>query len=265
MAARDAPARTGHRRPETHRVASGTRLGMLAVPVLVVSLALAGCRAGEPVIDPGDGGNYSVRLNPADFVATIDNPWLPFTPGSRWAYNAGGGERNEVVVTNQTRTVMGITATVVRDTETRDGAVVEDTFDWYAQDRSGNVWYLGEATRAARDGELSSAGSWEAGVNGAMPGIIMKADPRVGDAYRQEFYRGHAEDMGKVVRTGASESVPFGSLDGLLVTQDWTPLEPGVVEEKFYAKGIGLVLETTVRGGSDRNELVSYQPGPKPG
>ena len=249
----------------THRAAAGTGRVRLAVPVLVVTLALAGCGAGEPVIDPGDGGNYSVRLDPADFVATIDNPWLPFTPGSRWVYQAGEGERNEVVVTDQTRTVMGIRATVVRDTETHDGALVEDTFDWYAQDRSGNVWYLGEATRAVRNGELSSAGSWEAGVDGALPGIIMKADPRVGDAYRQEYYRGHAEDMGKVVRTGASASVPFRSPEGLLVTQDWTPLEPKVVEEKFYARGIGLVLETTVRGGSDRNELVSYQPGQKPG
>jgi hypothetical protein len=236
----------------------------LALPVLVAILVLTGC-GGEPVIDPGDGGNYSVRLDPADFVTTIDNPWLPFTPGSRWVYQAGEGERNEVVVTDQTRTVMGIRATVVRDTETRDGALVEDTFDWYAQDRGGNVWYLGEATRAVRNVELSPAGSWEAGVDGALPGIIMKADPRVGDAYRQEYYRGHAEDMGKVVRTGASASVPFRSLGGLLVTQDWTPLEPEVVEEKFYARGIGLVLEATVRGGSERNELVSYQPGQKPG
>jgi hypothetical protein len=265
MVARSAPARTGYARLDTPRAASGIGLVMLMVPVLVVSLALAGCGAGEPVIDPGDGGNYSVRLDPADFVATIDNPWLPFTPGSRWVYEAGGGARNEVVVTDQTRTVMGITATVVRDTETRNGALVEATFDWYAQDRSGNVWYLGEDTRAAKNGQLSPAGSWEAGVDGALPGIIMKADPRPGDAYRQEFYRGHAEDMGKVVRTGASASVPFGSLDGLLVTQDWTPLEPKVVEEKFYAKGIGLVLEATVRGGSGRNELVSYQPGQKPG
>jgi hypothetical protein len=245
--------------------AAAARPLRLALPLLAAGLALAGCGGGEPVIDPGDGGNYSVRLDPADFVATIDNPWLPFIRGSRWAYQAGGGERNEVVVTDQTRTVMGIRATVVRDTETRNGALVEDTFDWYAQDRSGNVWYLGEATRAVRNGELSPAGSWEAGVDGALPGIIMKADPRVGDAYRQEFYRGQAEDMGKVVRTGASESVPFRSLEGLLVTQDWTPLEPEVVEEKFYARGIGLVLETTVRGGSDRNELVSYQPGQKPG
>jgi hypothetical protein len=242
--------------------ASRTLPVRLAVSVLV--LVLAGCGAGEPVIDPGDGGNYSVRLDPADFVATIDNPWLPFIPGSRWTYQAGRGERNEVVVTDQTRTIMGIRATVVRDTETRNGALVEDTFDWYAQDRSGNVWYLGEATTAVRS-EPSSAGSWEAGVDGALPGIIMKADPRVGDAYRQEFYPGHAEDMGEVVRTGASESVPFRSLDGLLVTRDWTPLEPEVVEEKFYARGIGLVLERTVRGGSDRNELVGYQPGRKPG
>jgi hypothetical protein len=227
-----------------------------------LALVLAGCGgSGNPVIDPGDGGNYSVRVDPADFVATIDNRWLPFTPGSRWVYQAAGGQRNEVLVTHQTRKVMGITATVVRDTETRDGAVVEATYDWYAQDRDGNVWYLGEDTKAVKNGQLSPAGSWEAGVNGALPGIVMKADPRPGDAYRQEFYRGQAEDMGKVVRIGASETVPFRSLDGLLVTQDWTPLEPKVVEEKFYAKGIGLVLETTVRGGSGRNELISYQPG----
>jgi hypothetical protein len=234
----------------------------MTLAVLLLGLVLTGCNSSrEPVIDPGDGGNYSVSLDPADFVSTIDNPWLPFTPGSRWVYEAGGGERNEVVVTDQTRAILGITATVVRDTETHGGQIVEDTFDWFAQDRDGNVWYLGEDTRAVRSGGMSSSGSWEAGVNGALPGIIMKADPQVGDAYRQEFYRGQAEDMGKVVRTGASETVPFRSFDGLVVTQDWTPLEPEVVEEKFYAKGVGLVLETTVRGGSSRNQLVSYQPG----
>ena len=231
------------------------------VVVLLLGLVLGGCTRTETVIDPGDGGRYSVRLDPSRFVATIDNPWLPFTPGSRWVYEAGGGERNEVTVTRQTRRVMGITATVVRDVETRDGEPVEETADWYAQDRDGNVWYLGEDTRAFRDGEWSPAGSWEAGLDGALPGIIMKADPRVGDAYRQEYYRGEAEDMGKVVRAGAAEKVPFRSFDGLLVTQDWTPLEPEVVEEKYYAKGVGLVLETTIRGGSDRNQLVSYQAG----
>src|SRR5688500_13943900 len=117
--------------------------------VLVVMLVLAGCGdLGRPVIDPGDGGHYSVALTPADFVATIDNRWLPFTPGSRWVYETGdGGERIEVVVTGRTRQVMGITATVVRETETRHGALVEDTLDWYAQDRDGNLWYLGEDTK----------------------------------------------------------------------------------------------------------------------
>jgi hypothetical protein len=228
---------------------------------LMLGLALVGCTQTEAVIDPGDGGDYSVQVDPSRFVATIDNPWLPFTPGSRWVYEAGGGERNEVVVTGQTRRIMGITATVVRDVETRNGELVEETSDWYAQDRDGNVWYLGEDTRAFRNGEPSPAGSWEAGVDGALPGIIMQADPQVGDAYRQEFYRGEAEDMGKVVRLGASQTVPFRPFDGLLVTQDWTPLEPEVVEEKYYAKGVGLVLETTVKGGSDRNELVSYRSG----
>jgi hypothetical protein len=217
--------------------------------VLLLGLALVGCTQTEAVIDPGDGGDYSVQVDPSRFVTTIDNPWLPFTPGSRWVY------------TGQTRKIMGITATVVRDVETRNGELVEETSDWFAQDRDGNVWYLGEDTRAFRNGEPSPAGSWEAGVDGALPGIIMQADPQVGDAYRQEFYRGQAEDMGKVVRLGASQTVPFRSFDGLLVTRDWTPLEPEVVEEKYYAKGVGLVLETTVEGGSDRNELVSYRSG----
>jgi hypothetical protein len=223
--------------------------------------ALVACQRDAPVIDPGDGGSYTVRLDPAAFVDRIDNPWLPFTPGSRWVYESDAGERNEVVVTDQTRAVMGITATVVHDTETRNGELVERTADWFAQDRDGNVWYLGEDTKAFDNGRVSPAGSWEAGVDGALPGIIMKADPRVGDAYRQEYYRGEAEDMGKVVRVGDTETVPFRSFDGLLVTQDWTPLEPEVVEEKYYARGVGLVLETTIRGDSERNQLISYQTG----
>ncbi|HZM41691.1 MAG TPA: hypothetical protein VFB94_21385 [Acidimicrobiales bacterium] len=234
--------------------------------LVVVGLALAGCGGpGKPVIDPGDGGRYSVTLDPADFVADIDNPWMPFAPGRRWLYRVDGRHRIEVVVTDQTRTILGITATVVRDTETQGDQPVEDTFDWYTQDRDGNVWYLGEDTREYENGQVvSTAGSWEAGVDGALPGVIMRAHPRVGDAYRQEYYRGQAEDMAKVLRTGASERVPLRSFEGLLVTQEWSPLEPKVVEEKYYAKGLGLVLERTVRGGSDRTELLSYQAAPSP-
>ncbi len=232
--------------------------------IVLACLLLAGCGNPDTVIDPGDGGEYSVAVGPARFVPAIDNPWLPLRRGSRWTYEGSGDRRRriEVVVTDETREIEGITATVVRETETLDGEVIEDTFDWYAQDRDGNVWYLGEATREFRDGEVvSTAGSWEAGVDGALPGIIMRAGPRVGDAYRQEFYPGQAEDMAEVVRTGASGTVPFGTFDGLLVTKEWTPLEPNVVEEKYYAAGVGLVLEQAVRGGSTRAELISYEPG----
>ena len=233
--------------------------------LLLVGLALGGCGRGDaPVIEPGDGGEYSVRLDPTDFVATIDNPWLPFTPGSRWVYEGAYPdkvERIEVLVTLHKRQIMGITATVVRETETVNGELVENTFDWYAQDRDGNVWYLGEDSKAFGDGgSVSRAGSWEAGEDGALPGIIMLGAPQIGEAYRQEFYPGEAEDMAEVIRSGESERVPFGSFDELLVTREWTPLEPNVVEQKYYAPGVGLVQEVTVQGGSDRAKLIEYEP-----
>ena len=136
--------------------------------------------------------------------------------------------------------------------------LVEDTYDWYAQDHEGNVWYFGEETAEYEDGEIvSTAGAWEAGVDGALPGIAMEADPTVGDSYRQEYYPGEAEDMAEVVQTGVSEEVAFGAFDDLIVIEEWTPLEPEVVEEKSYALGVGVVLETTVQGGSGRIELIS--------
>jgi hypothetical protein len=234
--------------------------------ILAGTLLVAGCEGTpEAVIDPGDGGEYSVELDPADFVPVVDNPFLPLTPGSRWVYEGNDGgevERIEVTVTGDTRVVLGITATVVRDTVTIDGAVVEDTFDWFAQDQVGNVWYLGEDSSEYEDGEVvSTAGSWEAGVDGALPGIIMQASPAVGDTYRQEFYAGEAEDMAEVVRAGASESVAFGTFDDLLVIREWNPLEPDVVEEKYYSPGVGVVLEQEVEGGSGRVELIAYEPG----
>jgi hypothetical protein len=235
--------------------------------VVVVALALVatGCGAGGAVIDPGDGGDYAVTLDPASFVAVIDNPWLPLTPGSRWVYEDRTGrevERVEVTVTTETRVILGITATVVRDTVSVDGKVVEDTLDWFAQDREGNVWYLGEDSKEIENGEVvSTAGSWEAGVNGALPGIVMPAEPRAGDAYRQEFLAGEAEDMAEVIRLDGTAEVAFGSFDDLVVTREWTPLEPDVLEEKSYARGVGMVLEVTVRGGSGRAELVEHRAG----
>ncbi|MGH3667041.1 MAG: hypothetical protein ACRDWF_11980 [Acidimicrobiia bacterium] len=227
---------------------------------------LAGCAgATADPINPGDGGDYSVTIDPADFVPEIDNDLLPFRPGNKWVYESVGGEeveRIEVDVTEERRTVMGVSTTVVRDTVTVDGGLVEDTYDWYAQDQEGNVWYFGEETAEYEDGEIvSTAGAWEAGVDGAMPGIVMEMEPTVGDSYRQEYYPGEAEDMAKVVQSGVSEEVAFGAFDDLIVIEEWTPLEPDVVEEKYYASGVGVVLETTVEGGSGRIELISFTPG----
>ncbi|HET8619574.1 MAG TPA: hypothetical protein VFM27_11470 [Acidimicrobiales bacterium] len=213
-----------------------------------------------PVIDPGDGGNYAPNLDPADFVAAVDNPYLPLTPGARWVYEGssdGEPERIEVVVTDQRRAIMGISAVVVRDTVSVDGEVAEDTYDWFAQDRDGNVWYLGEDSREYEDGQVSSTeGSWEAGVDGALPGIVMPAHPVAGQAYRQEFYPGEAEDLAEVTELGATKAVGPQEYGDVLVIKEWNPLEPEVVEQKYYAPGLGMIAEETVAGGDDRAELI---------
>lgn len=218
-----------------------------------------------PVIDPGDGGDYHPTIDPADFVDTIDNPYLPLAVGSRWAYEgetAHGRERVVVEVTDQHKEVMGVPAVVVRDTVHAGGQVVEDTYDWFAQDRNGNVWYLGEDTTTFENGHATGTeGSWEGGVDGALPGIAMPADPAVGDAYRQEFLAGQAEDMGEIRRTGENRSTPAGDYTEVVVTGEWTPLEPAVVEEKHYAPGVGNVASVSVAGEPDRLDLVSFTPG----
>ena len=153
--------------------------------------------------------------------------------------------------------VMGVNTTVVRDRVFANGKLSEETFDWYAQDREGNIWYFGEDSKEYDDGKVAgTAGSWEAGVNGAQPGIIMKRNPRVGDIYRQEYLSGKAEDMAEVISLNESVSVTYGSFKNCLKTKEWTPLEPGIEEIKYYASGIGLVLEMGVKGGSEKLELV---------
>jgi hypothetical protein len=246
----------------------------VAASVLVASIVF-GCGddsgGGETtaVIDPGDGGSYDPVIDPADFVDSIDNPYLPFGAGARWVYEGesdGEIERIEVVVTDEHRTVMGVEVTVVRDTVSVDGELVEDTLDWFAQDREGNVWYFGEDSKEYEDGEVvSTEGSWEAGVDGALPGIVMPADPEVGFAYRQEFYAGEAEDMAEVVRVGEQKAVRFGEFEAVVVTRDWNPLEPDVVEEKYYAPGVGLVFEVKTAGGDESVELVDHAAGPAGG
>jgi hypothetical protein len=230
-----------------------------------VHLGLAVAVAGALASGCGGGGactvdeTYHPTIDPADFVAAIDNPLLPWAVGTHFTY-VGGEETIEVTVTSDTRTILGVPCVVVRDTVTVDGELVEDTYDWYAQDADGNVWYLGEETAEYEGGEVvSTEGSWEAGVDGAQPGIVMPADPTPGPAYRQEYYPCHAEDMAEVVSTSESVTVPYGSFDGCLQTREFTPLEPDVNEYKYYCDGVGLVLEVDVASGA-RVELTAVTP-----
>jgi hypothetical protein len=203
---------------------------------------------------------YSPSIDPAGFTTAVDNPYFPLPPGARWVYEGrveDGLERTVVEVTGHTRVVMGVTCVVVRDTVTLDGEVSEDTFDWFAQDADGAVWYFGEETSEYEDGEIvSTEGAWEAGVDGAQPGIVMPARPQVGDSYRQEYYEGEAEDTAEVLSLTESATVPVGTYEDLLVTEDINPLEPEVVAHKYYARGVGPILTVQVQGGSDREELV---------
>jgi hypothetical protein len=212
-------------------------------------------------------GSEEVELDPADFTTEIDNPYWPMTPGSRWVYREtdteGTEQRVEVTVTDKTRKIAnGIEARVVHDEVTEDGVPVEVTDDWYAQDSEGNIWYLGEATTEYEDGKpTTTEGSFEAGKDGAQAGILMPAAPKPGMKYRQEYYEGEAEDRGEIVSLGEEVEVPFGKFSGVLKTKDTNPLEPDLVEYKYYARGVGPVLAETVAGGSDREELISYTEG----
>lgn len=213
-------------------------------------------------------GDEPVDLDPADFTTDIDNPYWPMAPGTRWTYTeVEEGEVKAVVViaTDQAKEIAnGITARVVRDTVTLDGEIIEDTFDWYAQDGDGNVWYLGEDTAEFEAGDITTRdGSFEAGVDGALPGIAMPGDPRPGLAYRQEFYEGQAEDNGEVLSVDDLAETPFGQFDSVLLTKDTITLEPDVQEFKLYAPGVGPVLVLSVSGGGGgREELVSMDQAP---
>jgi hypothetical protein len=254
--------------PDTTARTIATAAGLCAALLLTAcggDASSPGASDAAPVIDPGDGGHYAPHIDPADFVRDVDNPYFPLRPGSRWEYDGvsdGKPEHDVVVVTPERRTVMGVSTVVVRDTVSSEGVVTEDTRDWYAQDRDGNVWYFGEAVQTFENGKLESTdGSFEAGIDGALPGVVMPAHPTVGHAYRQEYWKGQAEDMGQILQTGAHAQVPVGSFDAVVVTRDWNPLEPDVVEQKRYAPRIGVVMESTEAGGSDTSSLVAFTAG----
>ncbi len=217
-------------------------------------------------------GAEPVNLDPADFSADITHPYWPMKPGTRWTYRDVDekGEVQDVVIVSTTETkklANGITARVVRDTVRSEGQLVEDTFDWYAQDSAGNVWYLGEDTAEFENGKIvTRAGSFEAGAGGALPGILLPAEPQVGQKYRQEYLKGEAEDNGEVLGINQLVEVPTGRYSDALLTRDTSSLEPTVVQYKLYAPGIGPVLALDISGGAAREALVKMdKAGPKYG
>ena len=248
-----------------------TKLAVAAASLLA-AVAVAACGSDDEGDEPSAGsdlpqGSEPVELDPAEFTTEIDNPYWPMSPGSKWVYREtdteGALQRVEVTVTEETKQIAnGVEARVVHDVVTEDGEPVEVTDDWYAQDADGNIWYLGEATTEYENGKpKTTAGSFEAGVDGAQPGIILPAEPAEGVTYRQEYYAGEAEDIGEIVGLDEQAQVPFGHFTDVLMTKDTNPLEPKVLEFKFYAQDVGPVLAVSVSGGSDREELLRYTPG----
>ncbi len=231
----------------------------IVIGLLSVTLAVAASPAMAAT--PLPQGSEPVQLDPAKFSTQIDNPYFPLVPGDRYVYRETDGQtRQRVVLSVSNKTTLianGITARIVHDRVTERGKVVEDTFDWYAQDSDGNVWYLGEDTVECSKGQIKNhSGSFEAGVDGAQPGVIMAANPVPGLEYRQEYYAGEAEDRAQVLSLSEQTQVPFGHFTGVLLTKDLVPLEPRVSEYKLYAPGLGLVLAVKTSGGAGREELL---------
>ena len=230
-------------------------------------LLLLVCIAGVYVMSaPGYAADVTPSFDPANFTgAAIDNPYFPLKPGTTFYYEGqkdGIPASNVTQVTRATQLVDGVVCVVVLDQafETDPNGknvLVEETFDWYAQDDFGNVWYFGEDATEFPSG--SKEGSWEAGVNGALPGILMEAQPHVGDQYSQEIAIGVAQDMAQVLSLDKALTVSFGSFDNLLLTREWSPLDKGVTEQKYYAPGIGFVYGVMVKGGSEDTQLVKIK------
>ena len=256
-----------------HRCAAG-RVGVGLAVIAEVGLAVSGCTSsgGSATSHPSRStsvsasvlaplhGNYSPSIDPANFVQTIDNRYWPLTPGAGYRYEGVRGSTPQIddeVVLRGTKQILGVTCTVVRDTVSEGGRPVERTFDWYAQDRQGNVWYMGEDSLELKNGHMVKASdSWKSGVNGAKPGIIMPGHPQRGDAYRQEYYPpGEALDQARVLRLDGRLKVPYGAFAHVLVTSERSPLEPQT-EQKYYAPGLGEVAERVVRGHHEEFQLV---------
>jgi hypothetical protein len=236
------------------------KLLLLALSGLLGACGSNGGPAGASVGASTSAAAYNPQIDPANFVSVVDNPLYPLKPGTVWEYTVkkeGATEKVVITVARETKTILGVPTTVVHDVVTEGGQVAEDTWDWYAQDREGNVWYFGEATTKTEGGKSSTEGSWQAGVNGAKPGKIMEAHPKVGDVYQQEYAPGVAEDRAEVLSLNESVTVRKGSFSGCVKTKDDSPLKPDLVENKVFCPGVGQVLMVHVKGPAEREELVS--------
>lgn len=232
---------------------------------LCCGVFLTGCDVIDGDNDPFSPFDlpYLVNIDPSDFEDTniTGNTFFPLIPGTKFVYEGEDEDALTVMVTDsvtaETYIILGVTCVVVENKEWEDGELVEETSDWYAQDLEGNVWYFGENSREIEDGEVvSTAGSWEAGVDGALPGIIMLANPIVGLWYRQEYWEGEAEDVVQILSLDETVTVPYGTFYNCLQTAEWNPLEPDVLEHKFYAPRVGLLKAIAVEGESGFEELV---------
>ena len=230
---------------------------MRTLPVLLGCLVVAAfATAADTATNP--------VFNPRNFILRVTNPWFPLKPGTTWIYRGvkdGKTTRDVVTVVTQTRLIAGVRATEVHDRLYEHGQLEERTSDWYAQDKQGNVWYLGEDTAEldAKGRITSREGSWFTGVHGAQPGIYITGHPRIGQSARQEYYKGHADDHFQIVSLTASVHVPYIASHKALLTKEWTPLEPGVLDHKYYVRGIGTVLESSVKGPKEVNELIAIR------
>lgn len=237
---------------------------LICFSVVALVVIFTSCNEEDPL--PENPGNmpYDVEINPADFVSAniVGNDLFSLESGRTMVY-LGEGEDGEVIrveeiYTNDTKVIMGVTCVVVRAMEYEDDQLIEDTYDWYAQDKAGNVWYFGEDSKEIENGQVvGTHGSWEAGKNGALPGIIMLANPLVGLWYRQEYYKGEAEDVAQILSRNATVTVPYGTFNNCLQVAEWNLLEPGIVEHKFYAPGVGLLRAVAVKGEAGYEDLVS--------
>ena len=244
------------------------RLRMCLIAALIVIAALMPSAGSSSVPRPPRWalhGPYSPVIDPKNFVSRVDNPYFPLKVGTAFHYRGAKdavAQTDDMVVTHQVKYVLGVRCTVVRDTVSEHGKPRERTYDWYAQDTQGNVWYMGEDSLESKSGRFVRASdSWEAGIHSARPGIIMRGHPRPGDVYRQEYYpKGQALDQARVVGTAGPVHAPAGAFSRALVTDEWSPVEPQM-ERKYYVAGVGEIKEQVTAGGHEHFELVAVTHG----